>query len=76
MATFGDPFPGPTTPAWWFATTTGTAATMWQQPIYVGTAGVAAQPLHNQPKIKPKREPTAVEWLRERVGEMCELAYA
>jgi hypothetical protein len=63
MAAFGDSYPGANQPAWWY-THTGTTATT--NPVFVYPSVAVAEP-------KPKRR-TNLDWLRERIDEICALA--
>lgn len=62
----GYAYPGSQQPAWWGSTvTTGTANT-----VYWPQATTAVPPT---PEVAPKPK-SAVEWLRQRVDEVCALA--
>jgi len=62
----GGSYPGANTPAWWYGTTAtaGTSNVMWS-----GAQVVAA------PRPAPAKPKTNVEQLRERVAEVCDLAF-
>jgi hypothetical protein len=69
MAAFGNSYPGVYQPAWWYATT-GTSTTT----NIVSTWQDFAEQQPKAAPVAPVKPRTAVEWLRGRVQEMCDLA--